>query len=102
MGMRGPSMRGIGTDCPYVVHTGASIVAWAGENPRLWWCIVEGQEACMTLNAPKQIVFIIAVVLAVLALLGYFVAIPFVSTYAFWILLIGFIVLAGGVTMKGT
>jgi hypothetical protein len=56
----------------------------------------------MTLNAPKQIVFIIAVVLAVLALLGYFVAIPFVSTYAFWILLIGFIVLAGGVMMKGT
>jgi hypothetical protein len=56
----------------------------------------------MTLNAPKQIVFIIAVVLAVLALLGYFVAIPFVSLYAFWILLIGFIVLAGGVMMKGT
>lgn len=56
----------------------------------------------MTLNAPKQIVFIIAVVLAVLALLGYFVAITFVSTYAFWILLIGFIVLAGGVMMKGT
>jgi hypothetical protein len=56
----------------------------------------------MTLNAPKQIVFIIAVVLAVLALLGYFVAIPVISTYAFWILLIGFIVLAGGVMMKGT
>ena len=56
----------------------------------------------MTLNAPKQIVFIIAVVLAVLALLGYFVAIPFVSAYAFWILLVGFIVLAGGVMMRGT
>ena len=56
----------------------------------------------MTLNAPKQIVFIIAVVLAVLAVLGYFVAIPFVSLYAFWILAIGFIVLAGGVVMKGT
>ena len=56
----------------------------------------------MTLNAPKQIVFIIAVVLAVLALLGFFVTIPVISTYAFWILLIGFIVLAGGVMMKGT
>lgn len=56
----------------------------------------------MTLNAPKQIVFIIAVVLAVLALLGALVALPFISAYAFWILLIGFIVLAGGVVMKGT
>ena len=56
----------------------------------------------MTLNAPKQIVFIIAVVLAVLALLGYFVTIPFVTAYAFWILLVGFIVLAGGVMMRGT
>ncbi len=56
----------------------------------------------LSLSAPKQIVFIIAVVLAVLALLGYFVAIPFVSAYAFWILLVGFIVLAGGVMMKGS
>jgi len=57
----------------------------------------------MTLNAPKQIVFIIAVVLAVLALLGVLVpSIPLLGAYAFWILLIGFIVLAGGVMMKGT
>ena len=56
----------------------------------------------MTLNAPKQIVFIIAVVLAVLALLGALVSLPVISAYAFWILLIGFIVLAGGVLMKGT
>lgn len=55
----------------------------------------------MTLNAPKQIIFIVAVVLAVLALLGYFVAIPLVSANAFWFLLVGFIVLAGGVVMKG-
>ena len=56
----------------------------------------------ITLNAPKQIVFIIAVVLAVLALLGVLVSLPVISAYAFWILLIGFIVLAGGVLMKGT
>lgn len=56
----------------------------------------------MNLNAPTQIIFIIAVVLAVLALLGALVSIPFVSAYAFWILLIGFIVLAGGVLMKNT
>jgi hypothetical protein len=56
----------------------------------------------MTLNAPKQIIFIIAVVLAVLALLGALVALPVISAYSFWILLIGFIVLAAGVVMKGT
>jgi hypothetical protein len=57
----------------------------------------------MTLNAPKQIVFIIAVVLAVLALIGFLVpTVPLLGGYAFWILLIGFIVLAGGVLMKGT
>lgn len=56
----------------------------------------------MTLNAPKQIVFIIAVVLAVLAVLGVLVTIPVVSAYAFWILAVGFVVLAGGVMMKGS
>ena len=56
----------------------------------------------MTLNAPKQIIFIIAVVLAVLALIGVLVpTVPVLSGYAFWILLVGFIVLAGGVLMKG-
>ena len=55
----------------------------------------------MTLNAPSQVVFIIAVILAVLAILGALVTIPFVSAYAFWILVLGFIVLAGGVLMKG-
>lgn len=55
----------------------------------------------MTLNAPSQVVFIIAVIIAVLAVLGALVTIPFVTTYAFWILVLGFIVLAGGVLMKG-
>lgn len=57
----------------------------------------------LSLNAPKQIVFIIAVVLAVLALIGFLVpGLPLIGVYPFWILLIGFIVLAGGVMMKGT
>lgn len=55
----------------------------------------------MTLNAPGQVVFIIAVILAVLAILGVLVSIPFVSAYAFWILVLGFVVLAGGVLIKG-
>jgi len=56
----------------------------------------------MTLNAPKQIVFIIAVVLAVLALIGVFApTVPLLGGYAFWILIVGFIVLAGGVLVSG-
>jgi len=53
------------------------------------------------MNAPKQITVIIAVILAVVALVGYFVAIPFVSAYAFWILCVGFLVLLAGNIFKG-
>lgn len=55
----------------------------------------------MKLSAPTFVTFIIAVVLAVIALIGFLVTIPFVSTYAFWILLVGFIVLVLGVMLKG-
>ncbi|MBL8594032.1 MAG: hypothetical protein JNK01_15210 [Devosia sp.] len=55
----------------------------------------------MTLNAPSQTMFIVAVVIAIIALLGAIVSIPFVSTYAFWILIVAFLVLAGAVMMKG-
>lgn len=55
----------------------------------------------MSLNAPSQTMFIVAVVIAVIALLGQIVAIPFVGAYAFWILIVAFIVLAAAVMMKG-
>jgi hypothetical protein len=55
----------------------------------------------MNLSAPSQIVFIIAVVIAIIALIGYFVVIPFISAYAFWILLLAFVILAGACLMRG-
>ncbi|MBL4773528.1 MAG: hypothetical protein JKX98_07995 [Alcanivoracaceae bacterium] len=55
----------------------------------------------MKLNAPTQIVFLIAVVLAVLAILSTFVAIPVVSGYAFWILTAAFVLLAASNILKG-
>jgi hypothetical protein len=55
----------------------------------------------MQLSAPTQVVFIISLILAVLALIGYFVAIPFVTAYAFWLAIIGYVVLAAGCLMKG-
>ena len=57
----------------------------------------------MNLNAPTQIVFIIAVVIAVIALIGYFVpTIAIIGVYAFWIMTVAFIVLAAGVLFRGT
>lgn len=56
----------------------------------------------MKLSAPSQNLFIVAVVIAVVALLGMIVVIPVVSAYAFWIMLLAFVVLAAGVMVRGT
>jgi heme/copper-type cytochrome/quinol oxidase subunit 1 len=50
----------------------------------------------MNLSAPKQMTFIVAVILAVLGLLGQIVALGFITTLAFWLVLIGFVLLAAG------
>jgi hypothetical protein len=54
----------------------------------------------MNLSAPSQIVFWIAVVVAVLAIVGTFVAIPVISSYAFWVAILAFVILAGGTLMR--
>ncbi len=56
----------------------------------------------MNLNAPSQMVFWIAVILAVIGIIASFNVIPAITAYAIWIVVLGFIVLAGGVLMKGT
>jgi uncharacterized membrane protein HdeD (DUF308 family) len=48
----------------------------------------------MKLSRPKNVTWWIAVILGVLGILGTLVAIPFVSTYAFWFVAIAFILLA--------
>lgn len=56
----------------------------------------------MKLNAPKMITWVISLVLGALgfiALLG--VNIPFVSTYACWIILVGLVLLLLGNMLKG-
>jgi len=47
----------------------------------------------MNLSAPKKITWWIATVLGVLGILGTYISIPFVSTYAFWFLVVGFVLL---------
>jgi hypothetical protein len=55
----------------------------------------------MSLSAPKQLTFWIALILAVLGIVGTFVTIPFVTGYAFWFVVVGFVLLALGNLMEG-
>jgi hypothetical protein len=55
----------------------------------------------MNLNAPSQVVFWIAVIIAIIGIVVSFNVIPALTAYALWIVVLGFIVLAGGVLMRG-
>ncbi|HLD94678.1 MAG TPA: hypothetical protein VI703_10810 [Anaerolineales bacterium] len=55
----------------------------------------------MNLSAPKQLTFWVAVILGVLGIVGTYVTLPFVSAYAFWLLVVGFVLLALGNMMEG-
>jgi hypothetical protein len=50
----------------------------------------------MTLHAPAMWVFILSLVLVVLAVVGVFVEIPYLSMYAFWVAVLAYVVLARG------
>jgi hypothetical protein len=58
-------------------------------------------EKQMKLTPPKVITFWISVVLAVIGFLGVIITIPFISTYAFWFLFAGFVLLVLGLLVKG-
>ena len=55
----------------------------------------------MKLSPPKQSTFYIALALAVLAVLGAFVSIPFFSDNGFWVAVVAYVVLAAGNYLKG-
>jgi len=55
----------------------------------------------MNLSPPTTAVFTISVVLAVLAIIGTFVAIPVISANAFWVAIIAYIILAVGNLFRG-
>ena len=54
----------------------------------------------MNLSAPKVITFSVAVLLAVLGVVGALVKIPVISGFAFGLVVIGFILLALGNLLK--
>jgi hypothetical protein len=53
----------------------------------------------MNLSTPKNITFYIAVILAVVGLIGYFVA--SMEAFAPWLMLVAFVVLAAGNLFEG-
>ena len=52
------------------------------------------------LHKPTRMVFLISLVLAVLGLIGAITSVAFLSTYAVWIALIGYVVLAVGTLVE--
>ncbi|HWA18194.1 MAG TPA: hypothetical protein VG757_04300 [Devosia sp.] len=54
----------------------------------------------MTLNAPRVLFFIIAVVIAIIAVLSYFIAAVAVIP-SFWLMTIAFVILALACMIKG-
>jgi hypothetical protein len=60
------------------------------------------RERAMPIHTPSMWIFILALVLAVLALIGALVHIPYVSEYAVWIAIVAYVVLAVGCVVKTT
>jgi hypothetical protein len=55
----------------------------------------------MRLSAPKKATWWIAVIVGVVGILANFVTIPVLSGFAFWLVVIGFVLLALGTYLKG-
>ncbi len=55
----------------------------------------------MRLSAPKQVTWIIALVVGIIALLGFLAVIPPVAGYAFWLMTIAWVILVLATLMNG-
>jgi hypothetical protein len=52
------------------------------------------EKSIMRLDAPRTSVWWIAVVIGILGIIGNFITLPFISGFAFWFVVIGFVLLA--------
>ena len=55
----------------------------------------------MKLSAPKQITWIIALILGIVGILAMLVVIPPISGFAFWLVALGWLVLAVATAVEG-
>lgn len=58
------------------------------------------RRARMKLSAPKQVTWWVALIVGALGILANFVTIPFLSEYAFWLVVIGFVLLVLATYLK--
>lgn len=55
----------------------------------------------MRLNAPKKIVWLISLIIAVISIISVFVTIPFITVNAFWIMGVAWLLLFLATFLKG-
>jgi Co/Zn/Cd efflux system component len=65
------------------------------------YCPALREEATVRLNPPTKIVFYLSLVFAAVGLIANFVNIPVLSGIAFYLVLIGYVLLFLGNTLKG-
>ena len=57
-------------------------------------------KRAMLPSAPSKFVWIIGLILGILGIIGHFASVDFLTTYNYWFLLAGFVLLALGTTFK--
>lgn len=55
----------------------------------------------MSLSPPTTVVFVVSIILAALAIIGQYVAIPFISEHGFWVAVVAYVILAAGNIFRG-
>jgi hypothetical protein len=55
----------------------------------------------MSLSPPTTIVFVVSIILAILAIIGAFVPIPFITEHGFWVAVVAYVILACGNIFRG-
>ena len=53
------------------------------------------------MNAPRKVTYLIALIIGVLGIVASFISIPFVSAYAFWFVVVGYVILLVACLIKG-
>jgi hypothetical protein len=61
----------------------------------------QGEGLEMNLSPPTTAVFIVSLILAALAVIGKFAAIPFITENGFWVAIVAYVVLAVGNLFRG-
>jgi len=55
----------------------------------------------LNLSAPTLVTFLVSLALAIIALIGHFAKIDFITLYQFWIAIVAYVLLAIGCLVKG-